>query len=161
VSVGHGTELKNRRAKVNNVVQHHQLQQRISRINGYLAAAAVDGGGVDGGVEDLELAVPDRLVAQRPLRTREFFIDNPLVRIHFIIVMIRWTGLAPWEFEFPQALQLTDSNCARNPQLTCHTAVDWTRQREYKEPNQENRHPQPSTLNQHRLTHSTAHEHPS
>jgi len=23
-----------------------------------------------------------------------------LVRIHFIIVMIRWTGLAPWEFEF-------------------------------------------------------------
>jgi len=29
---------------------------------------------------------------------REFFIDNLLVRIHFIIVMIRWTGLAPWEF---------------------------------------------------------------
>ena len=28
------------------------------------------------------------------------FIDNLLVRIHFIIVMIRWTGLAPWEFEF-------------------------------------------------------------
>ena len=32
---------------------------------------------------------------------REFFIDNLLVRIHFIIVTIRWTGLAPWEFEFP------------------------------------------------------------
>ena len=32
---------------------------------------------------------------------REFFIDNLLVRIHFIIVMIRRTGLAPWEFEFP------------------------------------------------------------
>ena len=32
---------------------------------------------------------------------REFFIDNLLVRIHFIIVMIRWTGLAPWVFEFP------------------------------------------------------------
>ena len=31
---------------------------------------------------------------------REFFIDNLLVRIHFIIVMIWWTGLAPWEFEF-------------------------------------------------------------
>jgi len=31
---------------------------------------------------------------------REFFIDNLLVRIHFIIVMIRWTGLAPCEFEF-------------------------------------------------------------
>ena len=29
------------------------------------------------------------------------FIGNLLVRVHFIIVMIRWTGLAPWEFEFP------------------------------------------------------------
>jgi len=37
------------------------------------------------------------------VREREFFIDNLLVRIHFIIVMIRWTGLAPWEFEFPLA----------------------------------------------------------
>jgi len=34
-------------------------------------------------------------------RERDFFIDNLLVRIHMIIVMIRWTGLAPWEFEFP------------------------------------------------------------
>jgi len=32
---------------------------------------------------------------------RDFFIDNLLVRVHFIIVMIRWTGLAPWQFEFP------------------------------------------------------------
>jgi len=31
----------------------------------------------------------------------EFFIDNLLVRIHFIIVMIRWTGLAPWKYDFP------------------------------------------------------------
>ena len=39
---------------------------------------------------------------------REFFIDNLLVRIHYIIVMIRWTGLAPWEFEFPTyALQVS------------------------------------------------------
>jgi len=30
---------------------------------------------------------------------REFFIDNLLVRIHFIIEMIWWTGLAPWEYE--------------------------------------------------------------
>jgi len=29
---------------------------------------------------------------------REFFIDNLLVPIHHIIVMIKWTGLAPWEF---------------------------------------------------------------
>ena len=28
-------------------------------------------------------------------------VDNLLVRIHFIIVMIRWTGLAPWEVESP------------------------------------------------------------
>jgi len=26
---------------------------------------------------------------------REFFIDDLLVRMHFIIVMVRWTGLAP------------------------------------------------------------------
>jgi len=32
---------------------------------------------------------------------REFLNDNLLVRIHLIIVMIRWTGLAPWEFDFP------------------------------------------------------------
>ena len=30
-----------------------------------------------------------------------FFIDNLLVRIHFIIVIVRGGGLAPWEFEFP------------------------------------------------------------
>ena len=36
-----------------------------------------------------------------PCQEREFFIDNLLVRIHFIIAMIWWTGLAPWEFEFP------------------------------------------------------------
>ena len=40
-------------------------------------------------------------------RDREFFLENLLVRIHFIIVMIRWTGLAPWEFEslFRQVVQ--------------------------------------------------------
>jgi len=45
---------------------------------------------------------------------REFFIDNLLVRIHFIIVTIRWTGLAPREFEFPSVGQ------------------QWTRQRQCK-----------------------------
>ena len=29
---------------------------------------------------------------------KEFFIDNLLVQIHFIRVMIRWSGLTPWEF---------------------------------------------------------------
>ena len=28
----------------------------------------------------------------------KFFIDNLLVRIHFMIVMTRWTDLTPWEF---------------------------------------------------------------
>ena len=47
----------------------------------------------------------------RPIyhQEREFFIDNLLARIHFIIVMIRWTGLAPWEFgfRFPGSLTST------------------------------------------------------
>jgi len=42
-------------------------------------------------------------------REREFFIDNLLVRVHFIIVMIRWTGLAPWEFEFLFSGSLTST----------------------------------------------------
>jgi len=29
---------------------------------------------------------------------REFFIDNLLVRIHFIVEMILWTGLASFSF---------------------------------------------------------------
>ena len=31
---------------------------------------------------------------ERAQREIEFFIDNLLVRIHFITVMIRWTGLS-------------------------------------------------------------------
>ena len=39
--------------------------------------------------------------SRKPLAAteRELFIDNLLVRIHCIIVTIRWAGLAPWEFE--------------------------------------------------------------
>ena len=40
---------------------------------------------------------------------REFFIDNLLVRIHFIIELSWWTGLAPWEFEFPFPGSLTSA----------------------------------------------------
>ena len=43
------------------------------------------------------LPVLQTVLVQEHLR-RGFFIDNLLVRIHFIIVMIRWTGLAPWRF---------------------------------------------------------------
>ena len=35
------------------------------------------------------------------LPEREVVIESLLVRIHFIIEMIWWTGLAPWEFESP------------------------------------------------------------
>ena len=42
-----------------------------------------------------------RKAPPRPARSApSFFIDNLLVRIHLIIVMIRWTGLAPCELEF-------------------------------------------------------------
>ena len=37
----------------------------------------------------------------------EFFIDDLLVRIHFIIVMTRWTGLAPWVLNLPSPGNLT------------------------------------------------------
>jgi len=32
---------------------------------------------------------------------REFCIDELVVRIHLIIVMMRWTGLASWKFGIP------------------------------------------------------------
>jgi len=53
-------------------------------------------------------AVPD------PMPERELFIDNLLVRIHFGIVMIRWTGLAPREFEFPFPGSLTSTSLQAN-----------------------------------------------
>ena len=39
----------------------------------------------------------------------EFFTDNLLVRIHFTIEMIWWTGLASWVFEFPFPGSLTST----------------------------------------------------
>ena len=58
------------------------------------------GGRLEGGAGVPSIRVPER----------EFVIDNLLVRIHFIIVMIRWTGLAPWELEFPFPGSLTCTN---------------------------------------------------
>jgi hypothetical protein len=40
---------------------------------------------------------------------RHSFVDSLLVRIHNIIVMIRWAGFAPWEFEFPFSGTLTST----------------------------------------------------
>ena len=41
---------------------------------------------------------------------RDFFIDKLLVRTHVFIVVVRWTGLAPWELNslFQVALHLVD-----------------------------------------------------
>jgi len=58
-----------------------------------------------------------RSSARSRLPEREFFIDNLLVRIHSIIVMIRWTGLAPWELEFPFPGSLTSAFLV----AACHT----------------------------------------
>ena len=44
---------------------------------------------------------------------REFVVENLLVRIHFIIVMMRWTGLAPWEVECLLLGSLTSTFLAR------------------------------------------------
>ena len=55
---------------------------------------------------------------------REFFIDNLLVRIHFIIVMIGWTGLAPWEFEFPFPGSLTSTFLPRKQVKEVTNEVD-------------------------------------
>ena len=40
---------------------------------------------------------------------REFFFGSLFVQVYFIIVMIGWTGLAPWEFEFPFPDSLTST----------------------------------------------------
>ena len=42
-------------------------------------------------------------------RERDFVINNLLVRIHFIIEMIWWTGIAPWELQFPSPGSLTST----------------------------------------------------
>ena len=55
-----------------------------------------------------------KMAKERAIRSaiyRNLKVELPLllVRIHFIIETIRWTGLAPWEFEFPFLGSLTSS----------------------------------------------------
>ena len=52
---------------------------------------------------------------------REFVIDNLIVRIHFIIVMTRWTGLAPWEFPSPPVESRALQASALRPVSFCIT----------------------------------------
>jgi len=54
--------------------------------------------------------IKDLAQARPSSREREFFIHNLQVRIHFIIVMIRWTGLAPWEPLIPKPRKLQSLN---------------------------------------------------
>ena len=54
-------------------------------------------------------STPLRTRRNNPTAERELFIDNLLVRIHVIIEMIWWTGLAPWEFEFQFPGSLTST----------------------------------------------------
>ena len=57
---------------------------------------------------------------------REFFIDNLLVRIHFIIVMIRWTGLAPWEFTQQEILMESCAPEVSHSSLLFHAMPEGT-----------------------------------
>ena len=59
------------------------------------SGGAAAGGGVDGEDQSRDPELSTESIE------RGFYIDNLLVRIHFIIEMIWWTGLAPWDFEFP------------------------------------------------------------
>ena len=56
-------------------------------------------------------------------KRRDSFIDNLLVRIHLTIVMIRWTGLAPWEFEFPFPGSLTSTFLAWGKNMAVYRAL--------------------------------------
>ena len=61
-------------------------------------------------VEHAKVSIAEEIRHRRCVpREREFFIDNLLVRIHYIIVMMKWTGLAPWEYEFPFPGSLTST----------------------------------------------------
>ena len=55
-----------------------------------------------------------------PHSSRPTSVTYGQVRIHFIIVMIRWTGLAPWEFEFPFPGSLTSTFLDDPAQLASH-----------------------------------------
>ena len=42
---------------------------------------------------------PNPKISTQNTKEIEFFIGNLLVRVHFIIVIIKGNGLAPWEVE--------------------------------------------------------------
>ena len=62
-----------------------------------------------GGVHSEDETAQVRLRRPDDTGERVFFIENLLVRIHSIVVMIRWTGLALWAFEFSFPGSLTST----------------------------------------------------
>ena len=80
---------------------------------GMVGANLMNAGASAGGHQGVELRGSQGQGAHPHLREL-FFIDNLLVRIHFIIVMIRWTGLTPWEVEFPFRWCRCRSSWSRN-----------------------------------------------
>ena len=72
-------------------------------------SGVVEGEGAWEKREESAVATPASLRICPPETEREFFVDKLLVRIHFVIMMIRWTGLAPLEskFTFPGSLTST------------------------------------------------------
>ena len=81
-------------------------------------------------------------------REREFFIDNLLVGIHFIIVMIRWTGLAPWELESPVPGNLTSTFLDNLTRFLATLAAESCRgSRILRNPHPPTQNPKPSTPN--------------
>ena len=98
--------------KAHRLLYHSTLGLRVIKKKKYLAGALKQ-----------PHARRDLLCCQHLDREREFIIDNLLVRIHFTIVMIRWTGLAPWEPEFPFPGSLTSTFLARHD-LLCGQHLD-------------------------------------
>ena len=56
-------------------------------------------------------------------REREFFIDNLMAQIHFVVEMIRWTGLAQCEAKFPVPGSLTSTFLAPLQVLSIFSAA--------------------------------------
>ena len=86
-----------------------QVQRRKGRRHQGREARRRSKGGGGGGRPASRATRVSRSRGPTRSKEREFFIDNLLVRIHFIILMIRWNGLAPWSFELPFPGNLTST----------------------------------------------------
>ena len=67
----------------------------------------------------LRLPLPHQAIPKAIVRD----IENLLVRIHFVLEIIWWTGLAPWEFEFRFSGSLTSTFLGHRYTTTCFDAT--------------------------------------